>query len=193
MVDGGQDRRIRPKQGLALELEVLGQGQDDRLGARSDDLVVPVDDALLDGDRREGRRVDIVGDTAEDVLGPGDDDAASRAPGDDDADPDARRPRRRSCRRRRTLGPRIPTPDPPAGRRVAVANRPKLVRRRSRFGDQPVEERTSRAHDDQATEQGDLGPELVGLRRHQERAGHGDEEAEHDAADTSRPAPSSDP
>ena len=33
VVDGGQDRRIRPEQGLVLELEVLGQGQDDRLGA----------------------------------------------------------------------------------------------------------------------------------------------------------------
>ena len=62
-------------------------------------------------------------------------------------------------------------------RRVAAGREPgrepaELVGRRPWFGDQPVEERTSRAHDDQAAEQGDLGPELIGLRRHQERAGH---------------------
>ena len=65
-----------------------------------------------------------------------------------------------------------------------VANRPKLSSVDPGAGTQPVEERTARAHDDEAAEQGDLRPELVGLRRHQERARHRDEEAEHDTADT---------
>ena len=52
VVDGLEDRRVRPEQGLVLELEVLDQVQDEFLGSRSGDLVVPVRDVLLDGDRR---------------------------------------------------------------------------------------------------------------------------------------------
>ena len=42
---------------------------------------------------------------------------------------------------------------------------------------------TTRADDRQASEQRDLGAELVRLRRHQERADEGDEQPEHDTAD----------
>jgi hypothetical protein len=50
--------------------------------------VVPVHDTLLDGDRRERRRVDIVGNAAEDLIRAWHDHPASRRSGGDDADPD---------------------------------------------------------------------------------------------------------
>ena len=43
VVDGFEDGGVRAQQRLVLELQVLGQGQDDLPGARAGDLVVPVD------------------------------------------------------------------------------------------------------------------------------------------------------
>ena len=76
----------------------------------------------------------------------------------------------------------IPAPAPPPST-SRVANRREVVGRRARLGQQPVEERPGGAHDDQAREEADLGAELVGLRRHQQRARHGHEEPEHDPPD----------
>ena len=45
---------------------------------------------------------------------------------------------------------------------------------------QPVEERAARADDGQTAEERHLRAELVRLRRHEQRARDGDEEAEHD-------------
>ena len=72
---------------LALQLEVLGQREHELVDARPGDLVVPVGDVLLDGDRRERRRIDVAGHPADDVVAPGT--TTPRAePGDDDADAD---------------------------------------------------------------------------------------------------------
>ena len=61
---------------------------DDLLGARAGDLVVPVGDVLLDGDRRERRRVDLVRHAVQDLGRVRRDDPARRRAGGDDADPD---------------------------------------------------------------------------------------------------------
>ena len=59
-----EEVRVRPKEGLILELEVLGQGHQDRLGSDAAVLWSQVGDVLLDGDRRERRRVDRVRDVS---------------------------------------------------------------------------------------------------------------------------------
>ena len=87
MVDRRQDRRVAPQQGLVLELQVLGHRQDDLLGARPGDLVVPVGDVRADGDRGERRRVDLVRHAVERLVHV------------DRDDPAGGRARRRRCRR----------------------------------------------------------------------------------------------
>ena len=66
---------------------------------------------------------------------------------------------------------------PPVGRGLGGTRRSRRPRRQQSIGD-----RAAGAHDGQPAEQRDLRPELRGLRRHQQRAGHGDEEAERDPA-----------
>ena len=68
-------------------------------------------------------------------------------------------------------------------RRRSIAGSAALSGRAVPRRQQPIGDRAAGAHDGQPAEQRDLGPELVGLRRHQQRAGHGDEEAERDPAD----------
>ncbi len=143
--------------------------------------MVPVQDALLDGDRGEGRRVDVVGHAAEHVGGLGTMTPRAGAPAATiptptatDRDTDQPHPHERA----EDSGAGV-TADGEAGREPA-----EIVCRRSWFGNQSVQDRTTRADDDQAAEQGDLGPELLRLCRHQERADHRDEEAEHGPADS---------
>ena len=166
-----EHRTVGAPERLGFELQVLGQRQDDLLGARSGDLVVPVEDLLVDGDRGERGRVDLDGHAADDVGRRRHDGPARRGPGDDDRrgdhDEDARA----------TTPARARTP-------AAGVTQPAEVVGGGPWGrNEPVHERTARAHDGQAAEQADLGPELVRLRRHQERAGDGHEEGEHDTAD----------
>ena len=79
MVDGVEDRGVGSQERLVLELEVLGEVEDELPGDRSGDLVVPVGDVLLDRDRRgtsPGRRRG--GARSEDVVGA--EDERARAP-----------------------------------------------------------------------------------------------------------------
>ena len=168
------------QQRLALELQVLGQRQDDLLGARAGDLVVPVGDVLLDGDRRERRRVDVVRHPAEDVVGLGGDDR--RVPG---------------CRRRRCR----PDDDDGAGEQrhpdgAAEETGPSLRRSRAplttggrrrppirRSGAQRSSSGRTAHTRTRPPSSATFVPNSSVCGRHEERAGDGDEEAEHDAAD----------
>ena len=60
---------VAAEQGLVLQLEVLGQRQDEGLGARTGHLVVEVDDVRLDRDRRERGGIDLVRDPVQDLGG----------------------------------------------------------------------------------------------------------------------------
>ena len=174
VVDRLEDGRVGPQQRLVLELEVLGEGQHDLTRPCAGDLVVPVEDVLLDGDRGEGGRVDLVGDPAQHVGGRGDDPARRRA-GGDDGRPEHRRP---------TPGTALPGAAGPAAGRPGepVAGTPASTGRvdradssRSAIGRQA---HTTASPPSSAT----FVPNSVRLWGHQQRAGHGDEEAEHDPA-----------
>ena len=94
----------------------------------------------------------------------------------------------------RTATPMSPTRTTPRAR-PALASPPVASRLANRpmssaadRGSGTTRSRSGRAAhiDDQPGEQADLRPELVGLRRHQERAGHRDQDAERDATDLAR-------
>ena len=86
-----QDRSSRAPERLVLEQEVLGQRQRRCcLGAGPDDREVEVADLLVDRDRREGGRVDLVRHAVEDLVDVGHERARGPAS------------RRRRCRRRAT-------------------------------------------------------------------------------------------
>ena len=96
MVDrvAGSSRQLRSRAWFSSS-RFSARVEHDLLGAGAGDLVVPVEHALLDRDRRERRRVDVVRHAAR-TSSARDDDAAGRRPGDDD-----RRPQRRQTARRR--------------------------------------------------------------------------------------------
>ena len=140
---------------LVLQLEVLGEVQDELPGDRSGDLVVPVGDVLLDRDRRERRRVDVVGHPAQDVVGAEDERAPCRRPGGDDADTDADD---RGGEQPDAQGDADDAVAPGSTGRQATSRTARS--RRSPVcgaGSHAVEQGTARADDDEPAEQGDLG------------------------------------
>ena len=180
VVDGGEDRRVVAQQRLVLELEVLGQGQEDALGALAGrDLVAPVGDVLLDADGREGRRIDLVGDRRE--VGCGRRARPTRAPGHrpgSDADPEG-------DHGDGARGPGVRRPRPsrsPSARTSSAVERGSGISR-SMTG------RVS-AHQDEPGQERDLGRPLVDLGRDEQRAGERDEDPEGDPPDAARRAPS---
>ena len=88
-----------------------------------------------------------------------DHDVAGGGPGERRPPTRRRTPRQRRARRRTAAVGSASAPSPPGGHRVA--NRPRRSAAEAGCGDEPVEEGTSRAHDDEAAQQGDLRPELV--------------------------------
>ena len=112
-----------------------------------------------------------MGHPAEHVGGRRHHDTASRGSGSDDGDADHGNGRE-------------PEPDPnadprdggPAGRELRPEPEQPVVGRTCL--EDPVAGSGDCAQDHEAAEEGDLGPELVGLRRHQQGAGHGDEDTE---------------
>ena len=172
VVDGGQDARVRAQEGLVLDLEVLGRASPGSPGRPAPAIVwSPVGDILVDGDRRERRRVDLV-----------------RARRSGSRPCRARRARGPASRRRRSRRPSTRTTRPrsaptrqhaasePAPARAAGREPAARTRRRSSAADRGSGRSRSRSGRAAQTttrpgEQPDLGPELVGLGRHQERAG----------------------
>ena len=180
MVGGLEDARIAAQDGLVLDLEVLGHRHHDVAGALALDRVVPVGHVLADRDRRERRRVDLVGDRVQDRGGVEDRQPGRRA-GRDDPDADREDEDERQADARRAAD-RAVTGSAAAGREPC-REPAQLVRGGLRLGQEPLEDRPDRADRDEAGEEGDLRPELVRLRGDEDRARDRDEDAEDDPPD----------
>ena len=182
VIDGVQDRRVVAQQRLVLELQVLREGHHDLLHPGAGELGVEVDDVLTDVNGRERRGVDLERHAVQDLRRVERHGLAGRRARDDDPGPDREH---RHARR----DPPLPRAGPGRRRpratqaREAARERAQSIALGLRRGQEPLDERASRAYDHEAGEQPDLRPELVGLRRHQERAHDRDEQPEHDAPD----------
>ena len=177
VVHRGQDAGVLPQEGLVLELEVLGECHEDPLGDGRLGRIVP--GGHVDGDRGQRARVDTMGHVVQELARVRDDDATGRRARGDDPDPKDQDGDDGDHEPETTAGDT--TRPGAAGQAAGELADP--VSRRTGFRQDAIEQRADRAQDDEAGQERDLGPEFVGLGRHQECAGHGHQEPEHDPPD----------